>query len=277
MDGGTLGLNLLRRRRDGAARAGVRRDRLRPCARHAAGAARRRSAGVGRTQDVAAPDRLQRRAGAGAAARPRARARSSRSACSRSTLDDFGGSLTAPVRARLARGRAAAPRGELAAWGYAGTPRPPDDARRAAERGVARARTPTKSGRPSADDACRDRRSAPARARARARGRLTMCIGIPHAGHRVRRSSSPSAKAAAGASGSTSCWSATQPVGHLGAGLPGHGGARADRRTRRADTRGARRARSRRWPATATSTRYFADLVDARTDTAAAPRRHADG
>ncbi|MFO1414127.1 MAG: HyaD/HybD family hydrogenase maturation endopeptidase [Burkholderiales bacterium] len=41
------------------------------------------------------------------------------------TLDDFGGSLTEPVRNRLPEAVALAA-AELAAWGYAGTPRAPD-------------------------------------------------------------------------------------------------------------------------------------------------------
>lgn len=43
------------------------------------------------------------------------------------TLDDFGGSLTEPVRAALPRAVALAAE-ELARWGYGGTPRAPDDA-----------------------------------------------------------------------------------------------------------------------------------------------------
>lgn len=68
-------------------------------------------------------------------------------------LDDFGGSLSAAVRGRLAEAVALAA-SELAAWGLAGRPR---DAGEAIEPLVAPslALAAYESGRPSADDACR--------------------------------------------------------------------------------------------------------------------------
>jgi hydrogenase maturation protease len=68
-------------------------------------------------------------------------------------LDDFGGSLRAPVRARLAEAVELAV-GELALWGYAATPRaagsgvPPLNAQSLALEAY-------EAGRPSEDDACR--------------------------------------------------------------------------------------------------------------------------
>jgi hydrogenase maturation protease len=68
-------------------------------------------------------------------------------------LDDFGGSLRAPVRARLAEAVELAVR-ELALWGYAATPRaagsgvPPLNAQSLALEAY-------EAGRPSEDDACR--------------------------------------------------------------------------------------------------------------------------
>jgi hydrogenase maturation protease len=68
-------------------------------------------------------------------------------------LDDFGGSLRAPVRARLAEAVELAVR-ELALWGYAATPRaagsgvPPLNAQSLALDAY-------EAGRPSEDDACR--------------------------------------------------------------------------------------------------------------------------
>jgi hydrogenase maturation protease len=68
-------------------------------------------------------------------------------------LADFGGSLTDVVRARLPDAIARAAQ-QLAAWGYAGTPRSPDasvEPLNAAPLALAR----YESGRPSAFDACR--------------------------------------------------------------------------------------------------------------------------
>jgi hydrogenase maturation protease len=69
------------------------------------------------------------------------------------TLDDFGGSLTEPVRARLAEAVELAAR-QLADWGCAGRRRAPGEA---AEPLNARslALGAYEAGRPSADDACR--------------------------------------------------------------------------------------------------------------------------
>ncbi len=68
-------------------------------------------------------------------------------------LADFGGSLTGPVRARLAEAVALAAR-ELAAWGYPGVPRQPGEA---FERLNADSLTldAYESGRPSTTEACR--------------------------------------------------------------------------------------------------------------------------
>jgi hydrogenase maturation protease len=68
-------------------------------------------------------------------------------------LDDFGGSLREPVRARLAEAvdLAAA---ELAAWGFAGTRRAAD-AELTPLHAAALALDAYESGRPSAEDACR--------------------------------------------------------------------------------------------------------------------------
>ncbi len=68
-------------------------------------------------------------------------------------LSDFGGSLTPPVRARLDEAVALAAR-ELAAWGFAGTPRLPGAAV-APLNAVSLALETYESGRPSAADACR--------------------------------------------------------------------------------------------------------------------------
>ena len=69
------------------------------------------------------------------------------------TLDDFGGSLTAPVRARLQDAVQLAAE-QLAKWGYAGTPRPVDDKvepLNASSVGL----QAYEAQRPSAEDACR--------------------------------------------------------------------------------------------------------------------------
>jgi hydrogenase maturation protease len=69
------------------------------------------------------------------------------------TLDDFGGSLTAPVRARLQDAVQLAAE-QLAKWGYAGTPRPVDDKvepLNASSVGL----LSYEALRPSAEDACR--------------------------------------------------------------------------------------------------------------------------
>ena len=69
------------------------------------------------------------------------------------TLDDFGGSLTAPVRARLQDAVQLAAE-QLAKWGYAGTPRPEDDhvePLNASSVGL----QAYEAERPSAEDACR--------------------------------------------------------------------------------------------------------------------------
>jgi hydrogenase maturation protease len=68
-------------------------------------------------------------------------------------LSDFGGSLTEPVRARIPEAVALAAQ-QLAAWGFAGVPRPPDavfEPLNAASLALAN----YESGRPSADEACR--------------------------------------------------------------------------------------------------------------------------
>jgi hydrogenase maturation protease len=69
------------------------------------------------------------------------------------TLDDFGGSLTAPVRERVdeAVELAAA---ELAEWGHAGRRRAPGEAVDALNAGSI-ALAPYEDGRPTTDDACR--------------------------------------------------------------------------------------------------------------------------
>lgn len=69
------------------------------------------------------------------------------------TLDDFGGSLTAPVRARLpdAIGLAS---DQLAEWGHAGTPRPPGDTVEPLNSGSVSLQS-YETLRPSAEDACR--------------------------------------------------------------------------------------------------------------------------
>ena len=69
------------------------------------------------------------------------------------TLDDFGGSLTAPVRMRLQDAVQLATE-QIAAWGYAGTPRPVGDIvepLNAASVGL----QAYEAQRPSAEDACR--------------------------------------------------------------------------------------------------------------------------
>ena len=69
------------------------------------------------------------------------------------TLDDFGGSLTAPVRARLQDAVQLAAE-QIAKWGYAGTPRPVDDKvepLNASSVGL----QAYEAQRPSAEDACR--------------------------------------------------------------------------------------------------------------------------
>jgi hydrogenase maturation protease len=68
-------------------------------------------------------------------------------------LNDFGGSLTDPVRARLPEAVALAA-GELAAWGYPGTPRPRGLGFEPLNAG-ALALDRYESGRPSDADACR--------------------------------------------------------------------------------------------------------------------------
>jgi hydrogenase maturation protease len=69
------------------------------------------------------------------------------------TLDDFGGSLTKPVRARLAEAVELAAT-ELAAWGYAGVPRlPGDEVEPLNARSVAL--SVYENDRPSAEEACR--------------------------------------------------------------------------------------------------------------------------
>jgi hydrogenase maturation protease len=70
------------------------------------------------------------------------------------TLDDFGGSLTEPVRARLAEAVALAA-GQLAAWGLSGFARPPGAAFEPLN-AAALALDAYESGRPSAGEACRD-------------------------------------------------------------------------------------------------------------------------
>jgi hydrogenase maturation protease len=69
------------------------------------------------------------------------------------TLDDFGGSLTAPVRARLADAVKLA-NDQLAEWGYAGTPRPEGDHVEPLNAGSVGLKA-YESLRPSAEDACR--------------------------------------------------------------------------------------------------------------------------
>ena len=68
-------------------------------------------------------------------------------------LDDFGGSLTRPVRARLPEAVALAAR-ELAAWGFPGTPRAPGDAFEPLNATALDARA-YEAGRPSEAEACR--------------------------------------------------------------------------------------------------------------------------
>lgn len=69
------------------------------------------------------------------------------------TLDDFGGSLTEPVRARLAEAVQLAA-AQLSAWGYAGTARPHgDEVEPLNARSVAL--SVYENDRPSAEDACR--------------------------------------------------------------------------------------------------------------------------
>ena len=153
-DGGTLGLNLYERYRRGQARAGLRRDRFRAGARNACAC-------------CAAP-RCRRGDAPGSR-----RTRSASTTCSRLAylngcapesivaigvqpveLDDFGGSLREPVRARLAEAVALAA-DELAAWGFPGTRRAPGarfdplNARRA------RSSTPTKPAVPPTLTRCR--------------------------------------------------------------------------------------------------------------------------
>jgi hydrogenase maturation protease len=68
-------------------------------------------------------------------------------------LADFGGSLTGPVRARLAEAVALAAR-ELAAWGYPGVPRQPGEAFERLN-AVSLMLDAYESGRPSTTEACR--------------------------------------------------------------------------------------------------------------------------
>jgi len=68
-------------------------------------------------------------------------------------LDDFGGSLRPAVRARLPEAVELAVR-ELAAWGYAATPRPPGSVAEPLN-ASSLALDAYESGRPSADEACR--------------------------------------------------------------------------------------------------------------------------
>jgi hydrogenase maturation protease len=68
-------------------------------------------------------------------------------------LADFGGSLTGPVRARLAEAVALATR-ELAAWGYPGVPRQPGEAFERLN-AVSLMLDAYESGRPSTTEACR--------------------------------------------------------------------------------------------------------------------------
>jgi hydrogenase maturation protease len=81
-------------------------------------------------------------------------------------LDDFGGSLREPVRARLPEAVALAA-AELAAWGFPGTPRAPGAAVEPLN-AASLALDTYETGRPSGDDACR---SGDPRVLARTRGR----------------------------------------------------------------------------------------------------------
>jgi hydrogenase maturation protease len=69
------------------------------------------------------------------------------------TLDDFGGSLTAPVRARLADAAQLAAE-QIAEWGYPGTPRPAGDHAEPLNSGSVGLQA-YEALRPSAEDACR--------------------------------------------------------------------------------------------------------------------------
>jgi hydrogenase maturation protease len=69
------------------------------------------------------------------------------------TLDDFGGSLTEPVRARVAEAVSLAA-SQIGQWGYRGRPRTEGEILEALnDRSIAL--SPYESGRPSAEDACR--------------------------------------------------------------------------------------------------------------------------
>jgi len=68
-------------------------------------------------------------------------------------LSDFGGSLTEPVRARLAEAVALAA-GQLGAWGFAAVPRSPSEIVEPLN-AASLALASYEAGRPSADDACR--------------------------------------------------------------------------------------------------------------------------
>ena len=119
---------------------------------HAARVARRRGAGLGRHEDEPAPDHLPGTAVAGPAARPLPE-RITLIGVQPDVLDDFGGSLSPRVRARLDEAVALAV-DELAAWGFersaAHARRPRAAERRRARPARYEGRAPVRRPRPAA-------------------------------------------------------------------------------------------------------------------------------
>ena len=152
------------------------------------------------------------------------------------TLDDFGGSLTDPVRARLAEAVELAA-AQLAEWGFPGRRRAEGEAveplnAQSLALGAVRSQPPDEGRR------LPHRRSAPAR---RA-GALAMCVGIPM---QVERCEDGMAECAGRGRRErlNAMLLGDLPCRRLGAGLPGLGRAHADRGRGASDERRARRPR----------------------------------
>ena len=279
MDGGTLGLYLF----DDVASARQvlvfdAIDYGLP-ARHAQGAARRRGARLGRDQALAAPDRLQRRAGAGAIARHRSP--------SGSRVDRRAAGRARRLRRQPARRRCAPGSPKRSSWRCANSPPGAIAAApRAAGAPVAAAQRPVAGarrlrGRPPVGG----RRLPHRRSRGCWRPRAG-ATGSPDHVHRHAHAASvepgdgrPRSARAAGARERLNCCSSASSRRAPGC-SPSR--ARASRGARRrrggADQRRARRAGGgarRRRP---TSTRFFADLVDREPELPAhLPKETADG
>ena len=253
----------VRRGRVGAARAGVRRHRLRarPAARSRCCATTRCRRGARRSSRRTRPASTTCwRWRDSTALRPERDHR--RSACSRSSSSDFGGSLRAagaraPRRGRRARRAASWPPGARRPR-RAPTARPSPPLNAAALALDAYEARPAVRGRTPAASATRGCwRRAP-----RATGELTCASASPCDGRRARRRDRRLRRAAAARERHQRAAGRRPPPRHLGARVPGQRGARARRRRGGADRRRARRAGRRCSPAAPTSTRYFADLVD---------------